>query len=40
MAVAISMVIINIIVFLHAHKLDSGKIIVHAHPYNKNQDFS
>lgn len=26
------------IIFLHAHKLDNGHILVHAHPYNKAKD--
>lgn len=30
--------IANNIVFLHTHKLDNGKILVHAHPYKKSQD--
>lgn len=38
LAVVIGMVVINNIVFMHAHILDNGKIIVHAHPYNKSQD--
>lgn len=23
---------------LHSHKLDNGKIVMHSHPFNKNQD--
>lgn len=30
--------IANNIVFLHSHKLANGKVLVHAHPYNKGQD--
>jgi len=28
-----SMMVVNSIVFRHAHKLPSGRVIVHAHPY-------
>ena len=34
----IGMLIINNIVFLHAHKLPNGYIIIHAHPFNKSKD--
>ena len=36
--VSIGMFIVNNVVFLHTHKLSNGKILVHAHPYNKSQD--
>ncbi|WP_093919302.1 hypothetical protein [Sunxiuqinia elliptica] len=36
--VAMGLLVVNNVVFLHAHKLTNGKIVVHAHPYNKGQD--
>lgn len=36
--IAIGLLVVNNVVFLHAHKLTNGKIVVHAHPYNKGQD--
>jgi len=35
---SVGLLIVNNVVFLHSHKLSNGKIIVHAHPYNKSQD--
>jgi hypothetical protein len=32
------MLAVNDIVFLHAHELPNGEIIIHAHPYNKDAD--
>ena len=34
----IGMLVINNIVFIHAHKLPNGYIIIHAHPFNKSKD--
>ncbi len=31
-------ILINKSVYMHAHRLDNGKIIVHAHPFNKSTD--
>ena len=31
--VLFSMMVVNSIVFRHAHKLPSGRVIIHAHPY-------
>ncbi|TDO05448.1 hypothetical protein DET65_1367 [Sunxiuqinia elliptica] len=36
--IAMGLLVVNNVVFLHAHKLTNGKIVVHAHPYNKGQD--
>lgn len=36
--VALGLFILNNAVFLHAHRLSDGQIILHAHPYNKSQD--
>lgn len=38
LAVVFGLFILNNVVFLHAHKLSNGQIIVHAHPYNKCSD--
>ncbi len=35
---SVGLLIVNNVVFLHSHKLSNGKVIVHAHPYNKSQD--
>lgn len=34
----IGLFIVNNVVFLHAHRLSNGKVLIHAHPYNKQQD--
>lgn len=34
----VAMLAVNDIVFLHAHELPNGEIIIHAHPYNKSGD--
>ena len=34
----VSMMLMNNIVFLHAHKLKNGQILIHAHPYSKDHD--
>ena len=34
----IGLLTINNVVFLHSHQLANGKIITHAHPYNKSND--
>ncbi len=36
----IGMLIINNAVFLHAHKLPNGYVVIHAHPFSKNKDTS
>ncbi|WP_298647228.1 hypothetical protein [uncultured Proteiniphilum sp.] len=36
--VVLGLFILNNAVFLHAHRLSNGEIILHAHPYNKSQD--
>jgi len=33
-------IIVNSTFFLHAHKINNGKIIFHAHPYRKNAENS
>ncbi len=38
LVLSVGLLIVNNVVFMHAHKLSNGKIIVHAHPYNKSQD--
>ena len=30
--------IMNKVVFVHSHQLESGKILIHAHPYDKTTD--
>jgi len=32
------LLIVNKGLFIHSHKLEDGSIIIHAHPYDKNQD--
>ena len=34
----IGMLVINNLIFLHAHKLANGYVIIHAHPFNKSKD--
>jgi hypothetical protein len=34
----VAMLALNDIVFLHAHELPNGEVIVHAHPYSKGSD--
>ena len=36
--VMMSIFIINNTLFIHAHKTDDGRIVVHAHPYDKSDD--
>jgi hypothetical protein len=38
LAASMVLVIANRIVFTHSHILDNGKVISHAHPYNKTND--
>lgn len=38
--VSLIMLLINNSLFLHVHKLDDGRIISHAHPFNKSQKTS
>ena len=38
MIVVLGLFILNNAVFLHAHRLPDGQVILHAHPYNKSQD--
>lgn len=38
--IAICILIINNVLFTHFHHLESGHIIVHAHPYNKASESS
>ncbi|PLX08584.1 MAG: hypothetical protein C0596_06925 [Marinilabiliales bacterium] len=35
--IGLSLIITNNSVFLHVHKLENGKIISHAHPFNKTE---
>ena len=34
----VAMLALNDIVFLHAHELPNGEVIIHAHPYSKGSD--
>ncbi len=34
----IGLLTINNVLFLHSHQFDNGKIVTHAHPYNKSND--
>ncbi len=36
--VMMSIFVINNVLFIHAHKMDDGRIVVHAHPYDKSDD--
>jgi hypothetical protein len=36
--VMMSIFVINNTLFIHAHKTDDGRIVVHAHPYDKSDD--
>ncbi|SCD21912.1 putative membrane protein [Proteiniphilum saccharofermentans] len=36
--VVLGLFILNNAVFLHAHRLPDGQVILHAHPYKKSQD--
>ncbi|NHZ85351.1 MAG: hypothetical protein GWP19_05665 [Planctomycetia bacterium] len=36
--VMMSIFIINNVLFIHAHKMDDSRIVVHAHPYDKSDD--
>jgi hypothetical protein len=38
LVILMGMLIVNNVVFIHAHKLSNGKILIHAHPYNKSKD--
>ncbi len=38
MIVVLGLFILNNAVFLHAHRLPDGQVILHAHPYKKSQD--
>ncbi|MEL7587746.1 MAG: hypothetical protein AAGU19_13615 [Prolixibacteraceae bacterium] len=34
----VAMLALNDIVFLHAHELPNGQVVIHAHPYSKGAD--
>jgi hypothetical protein len=36
--ISVGLLIVNNVVFVHTHKMSDGKILIHAHPYNKSQD--
>ncbi len=36
--ISVGLLVVNNVVFIHAHKLSNGEVLVHAHPYNKSQD--
>lgn len=38
MIVVFGLFVLNNALFLHAHQLSNGRIILHAHPYKKSQD--
>lgn len=38
LVLSMGMVITNKVVFFHVHKLADGKIVTHAHPFNKSND--
>jgi|AntAceMinimDraft_14_1070370.scaffolds.fasta_scaffold29952_2 hypothetical protein len=38
--IGLSIILINNVVFIHIHKLEDGKVISHAHPFNKSEKTS